>query len=95
MCCGTARTSTPDHPSLAVETRRVGFMSTIHAQLAPLVTAAGVTATADRAGVHRVTLSRWVHGHADLTGAKLEAVAKAVGCTIEVLPKTGETIIRR
>jgi len=57
---------------------------TIRAQLDPLIRGIGIAETARRSGVHPVTISRYLAGRADVTGALAERLAAAVGARLVV-----------
>lgn len=63
-------------------------MTSIRDQLEPLIRAAGVREVARRAGIPQPRLSEWLNGRANLTVARAEAVAAAVGATIRVRVKS-------
>ena len=59
-------------------------MTSVRDQLEPLIRAAGVREVARRSGIPQPRLSEWLNGRANLTVARAEAVAAAVGATIRV-----------
>lgn len=60
-------------------------MKGIREQLEPLIRAAGVREVARRSGVPQPRLSEWLNGRANLTVARAEAVAAAVGAEVRVV----------
>lgn len=60
-------------------------MTSVRDQLEPLIRAAGVREVARRAGIPQPRLSEWLNGRANLTVARAEVLAAAVGAEVRVV----------